>query len=568
MDGDMARGGLPSVDLGWDLVEAFATQPRERPADVNTGADMIAERLRRIGLTVTMHEPRLFLSLPGKASVSAGGRTFRGKPPAFSEAAPGGLTGPLLYVPGQAKEVMGSGPVDPDRYKGKIVVTEGMGLPMVLDALEKAGALGVVCVNPGERIHWGTASTIWGTPEVEDVGKLPGITSVAVSNADGLAIIAIAKAGGEATLFSELDVGWFPQKLPVVEIPGTVEPDQFVFVHGHYDSWDVGVGDNGTGNACMLELARLLHERRGELRRSVRLAWWPAHSTGRYGGSAWYLDAHAMDFAERCVVHMNCDSPGCIDATDYRDVVMMPEVRRAVSDVIHRVTGQTAHGKRPNRSSDYTFYNIGISAAFMASSMLTPEKMAERGITYRVGGCGGNLGWHAEDDTLDIADKSVLAKDTALYLEAVFAFATPEVLPVDWRDAVDDLMGHVDAYQSAAGARFDLGPARAALVHLRRRLDAFAVAQAAGRIPAKAANALVRDLARDLVPLNFAKKGPFVQDPAMNLPPIPVLGVAAELDRFDDHTIGFALTTLLRGRNHVEATARRAAGRIDAALGA
>jgi hypothetical protein len=568
MDGDMARGGLPSVDLGWDLVEAFATQPRERPADVNTGADMIAERLRRIGLTVTMHEPRLFLSLPGKASVSAGGRTFRGKPPAFSKAAPGGLTGPLLYVPGQAKEVMGSGPVDPDRYKGKIVVTEGMGLPMVLDALEKAGALGVVCVNPGERIHWGTASTIWGTPEVEDVGKLPGITSVAVSNADGLAIIAIAKAGGEATLFSELDVGWFPQKLPVVEIPGTVEPDQFVFVHGHYDSWDVGVGDNGTGNACMLELARLLHERRGELRRSVRLAWWPAHSTGRYGGSAWYLDAHAMDFAERCVVHMNCDSPGCIDATDYRDVVMMPEVRRAVSDVIHRVTGQTAHGKRPNRSSDYTFYNIGISAAFMASSMLTPEKMAERGITYRVGGCGGNLGWHAEDDTLDIADKGVLAKDTALYLEAVLAFATPEVLPVDWRDAVDDLMGHVDAYQAAAGARFDLGPARAALVHLRGRLDAFAAAQAAGRIPAKAANALVRDLARDLVPLNFAKKGPFVQDPAMNLPPIPVLGVAAELARFDDHTIGFALTTLLRGRNHVEATARRAAGRIDAALGA
>ena len=68
MDGDRAFGALPTVDLGWDLVTAFATQPREKPEDVNRGADMIAERLRRIGLTVTMHEPRLFLSLPGKAS--------------------------------------------------------------------------------------------------------------------------------------------------------------------------------------------------------------------------------------------------------------------------------------------------------------------------------------------------------------------------------------------------------------------------------------------------------------------------------------------------------------------
>jgi len=571
MDGDRAFGALPTVDLGWDLVTAFATQPREKPEDVNRGADMIAERLRRIGLTVTMHEPRLFLSLPGKASVSAGGRTFRGKPPAFSRAAPEGLSGPLLYVPGQSGDimgvVMGSGPVDPDRYRGKIVVTEGMGLPMVLDALEKAGARGVICVNPGERIHWGTASTVWGTPEVDDIARLPKITSVAVSNEDGREIIAMAKAGGEATLFSELTTGWFPQKLPVVEVPGTVEPDQFVFVHGHYDSWDVGVGDNGTGNACMLELARLLHERRGELRRSVRLAWWPAHSTGRYGGSAWYLDAHAMEFAERCVVHMNCDSPGCIDATDYRDVVMMPEMKRAVTDVIRRVTGQTAHGKRPNRSSDYTFYNIGISAAFMASSMLTPERMAERGIDYRVGGCGGNLGWHAEDDTLDIADRTVLAKDTALYFAAVMEFATAEVLPVDWRDGVDDLLGHVDGYQKTLGARFDLGPARAALVHLRERLEAFAAATAAGKVPAKEANALLRDLGRDLVPLNFARKGPFAQDPAMTLPPIPVLGVAAEIDRFGEDTIGFALTTLLRGRNHVEATARRATERVDRALG-
>jgi hypothetical protein len=40
-------------------------------------------------------------------------------------------------------------------------------------------------------------------------------------------------------------------------------------------------GSVTTGNACMVEIARVLWEQRKSLRRSVRLAWWPAHSTGR-----------------------------------------------------------------------------------------------------------------------------------------------------------------------------------------------------------------------------------------------------------------------------------------------
>jgi N-acetylated-alpha-linked acidic dipeptidase len=55
-----------------------------------------------------------------------------------------------------------------------------------------------------------------------------------------------------------VEEGWFDQVLPEVRIPGTAEPERFVLLHGHYDSWDVGVGDNATGDACMLEVARLL----------------------------------------------------------------------------------------------------------------------------------------------------------------------------------------------------------------------------------------------------------------------------------------------------------------------
>ena len=66
-----------------------------------------------------------------------------------------------------------------------------------------------------------------------------------------------------------------------------------MLVHGHYDSWDVGVGDNATGDATLLEIARVLWKNREKLKRSVRIAWWPGHSTGRYAGSTWFADTFA-----------------------------------------------------------------------------------------------------------------------------------------------------------------------------------------------------------------------------------------------------------------------------------
>jgi N-acetylated-alpha-linked acidic dipeptidase len=421
--------------------------------------------------------------------------------------------------------------------------------------------VGIIAVNPGDRIHWSTASTIWGTPGIEAVASLPKIPSAGVNRKDGAIILEAAHRGETATIRTELEQGWFAQKLPVVHIDGATESDRFVFLHGHYDSWQVGVGDNGTGNACMLEVARVLWQMRGKLRRSVRLAWWPGHSTGRYGGSTWYLDAHAADFSKRCIMQMNCDSPGCRWATDYSAITMMPETVEAVTALVERVTGQKPAPKRPNRSSDYTFYNVGISGAFMASSMMPGVEVEERG-WHRVGGCGGNIAWHTEDDTMEIADRGVLSKDIALYLEAVLTFANADVLPFDFRAAIKEISGTVGAYAKAAGNRLDLGSVMRALEEVAGKVGAFHKSVTEGKIPSRIANETMRKLSRALVPLNYARGGPYEQDPAVTLPPVPLLSIAADLDVYDKDSIGFALATLLRGRN----AALDAIDRADAAL--
>ena len=74
------------------------------------------------------------------------------------------------------------------KAKGKIAIIEGFALPNFTAGLEAAGAVGVIAVNPGERIHWGTVSTIWGTPEPEDLARLPRIPSAAVNRGDTMTI--------------------------------------------------------------------------------------------------------------------------------------------------------------------------------------------------------------------------------------------------------------------------------------------------------------------------------------------------------------------------------------------
>ena len=88
-----------SMDAPWALIEKFAVQHREKPDDANTGADMIADSLRRLDIPVVMYEPNLFLSLPISAEVRIGTQAFAAKPPAFCASVPEGVEGSLIYVP-------------------------------------------------------------------------------------------------------------------------------------------------------------------------------------------------------------------------------------------------------------------------------------------------------------------------------------------------------------------------------------------------------------------------------------------------------------------------------------
>ena len=546
-----------SKEIPWDLVTTFSTIVRESGTEGEwKAAQYIFDKLKGWGVDVTMHTPELLISVPRGAKLEVPGLgSVRAKTPAFS-ASTAGVEGEVVYIPAKKVEkiedMFSIGGATAD-LTGKIVITEGMAMPLRVRENEQHGAVAQIYVHPGQPIHEGICTTIWGTPTLSSLDRKPKTPIICVNNEDGRKIIELVKAGTlRVRLETKLDEGWVKCPLNSVWIEGTEEPEKFMLVHGHLDSWHEGIGDNTTGDAALLELARVFTKNKGKLRRSLRICWWPGHSQGRYAGSTWFADEFARDLARNCIAQLDIDSPGCRHATEYTDDVMwMREADTFCQDVIRDVTRKDSRGKRPIRAGDYSFNQIGLTSFFMLLSNIPAEKRLQLGHNYIVGGCGGNTAWHTEADTLEVADPKVLYTDLKIYVTAITRVLNANIFPFLQSHAAAEMLEQLEKYRSE---HLNLDDAIAAAQALKTALEAFELAALKARPSKRAAfNEAIMDMARILVPLNYARGERFDHDPAIHL------GIIPRLDRIPllpalatDHTRYRSLQTeMTREKNRV-----------------
>lgn len=565
-----------SLDVPWSVVEHFSSlvrssgSPQERQA-----FDTMVNHLKEWGVPHQLHEPEAFISIPLAASVAANGKTFRAKTPAMSvSTGDEPVTAELVYMPSDGGDRPGdvfSTGVDLENVdvQGKIVITEGLASPGKVFDVMNAGAVGGIYINPGEAIHEGICTTIWGTPDLGSMVRQPSIPVVAVNNSAGQELIDIARQGGKVSITTNLDTGWRHIPVLVAEIPGAELPDEFVLLDGHVDSWHVGVGDNATGDATMLELARVFWNNRSQLKRSLRICWWSGHSHGRYAGSTWFSDTFAIDLAENCVAQVNCDSPGCRWAETYDGLNAMSEAEPFVDTVVKQTTGITPQMERPHRAGDYSFNDIGITSFYMLSSSMSSELREEKGY-YAVGGCGANIEWHTEGDTMVIADRAILERDMKMYAGSVFRVLDAPLHPFDWTRATDEFRRHLNSFQQATGEDFDFSPSFDATNALESALEKFygQASQASNSHDlARRFNFVQRRLGRLLIPVNFSQMPMFFHDPALSVPPLPDLAPAVTMPavRDDVHLRGILRTQLKRGQNRLVWTLIQARELVESA---
>jgi hypothetical protein len=193
---------------------------------------------------------------------------------------------------------------------------------------------------------------------------------------------------------------------------------------------------------------------------------------------------------------------------------------------------------------------------------------AEKGY-YPVGGCGGNIAWHTEDDTLEIGNKDNLYRDIKVYAAAVLRVVNAAVPRFDFRLTLDSFEKTLGEYQQIAGDRFDFSPASADITALRKDLDAFyqqidgLTGADAGDPAAKAASAQLRQLARILVAVNYSRQGRFWQDPAETIQALPDFSLVKKLAgaKPGSHTANAGLVSMQRGLNRLR-WALRQAGKV------
>ncbi len=566
-----------SIDEPWALIERFTTLVRESSSeDEREAARYITARLEALGVPHTVYEPDLFLSVPISASVEVEDQRLRAKTPSMAVSTDEeGVTGEVVYVssnrPGGLDTLFHFSNGDEVDVRGKIVLTDGYAFPVAVRHYEERGAIAQIFINPGVDIHWGICTTIWGAPDLDSAPRQPKVPVAAINRPDGEALKTKAQAGRTVvTVRTQHKQGWFPCPVIVAEIEGCEEPERFLLVHGHYDSWDVGIGDNAVGDGTLLELARVFHNHRDRLARSMKIAWWPGHSTGRYAGSTWFADTFALELDRNCIAQVDIDSPGCRWATEYHDISWMTETEDFCVQAIHDITGKEAFGERPHQAGDYSFNNIGLSGFFMLFSTMPKALLEEKGY-YPVGGCGANIAWHTENDRLEIADKDHLMRDLRVYVATLQRVLNNAIHPFDFRKLGRAFSDTLNRYAEGIDGTVDFGPAFAALDHLQEALERLyqAVPGLANRPvsdPAvRAVNDVILELGRWLIPINYTRTGRFRTDPAVPIPPLPDLAPAQNLAATTGHERNVLRTHLLRGVNRVAWTFERAAKVIEAA---
>jgi hypothetical protein len=525
--------------------------------------DYIQDQLELLGFEVQRFESEALIGYPLRAALHILGHRPSELPAngySFSPSTgPEGVTGNLVYAgAGMPTDYAG---ID---VQGKIVLSDGLAMPAKARAASLAGALGQVHIND-EYIHEMCISPVWGTPTLESAPLLPNVPSIGVIGRDGALLKNLLASGPVSVrLVTEPYLAWTMIPTLTADLPGTAE-ERFVLFSGHVDSWHLGAMDNGTANATQLEVARLLAERRAELRRGIRLAFWSGHSHGRYASSAWYADSHWHDLHERCVCHVNIDSVGAKGASVLEEAPTMAETFSFGRQVMAEVSGTALEYKRISRSSDQSFWGHGIPTLFATLSE-QPRDESETGAAMAqllgAGARGGGLGWwwHTTEDTLDKIDFDNLVRDARVYAEALWRLCTLPRLPFDYAATADELAQTLARYHEAANGRLDLERTRQLALQLSRQLRGGALD---GLDPAEA-NATLIQLAHLLIPVNYTRSGPFEHDLALGTLPLPGLADAVTLGQLDPNrdVIRFLRTRLERERNRVEYALRTALRRL------
>lgn len=507
--------------------------------------------LKGFGYHTQLYYRDAYISLPIKSALSVNGTPFNSITHSMAVSTPAnGLEASFVYVGDDNYQ-------DDVSYNGKAVLVDGLATPGGVKKAQSKGASAAIFIN-AEYTHEMIVSTVWGNPTLENVNNYPAIPVASVTYQDGQKIKALLNDATESVLKLETEVLKEWRKIPtlIADFIFNEDTKDFLLFSGHIDSWHYGVMDNGSANATMLEVARVVSENKPDFKRNIRLAFWSGHSHGRYAGSALYVDENYEELYDHCLLHLNIDSVGGINSHVLTEGNTMAETKNLIGQSVKLIGNAEFEGARFGRAGDQSFWGPGIPSALMGLSEQAPmDTPAMRAFSKLFGGGkGGGFGWwwHTTEDTIDKIDPELLERDCKIYLSIVYDFCSADLIPVQQSKAVEEIIYVLRGYES----EFDFkGLLEGTFERLEKLFSAIKnIEQSVTENNeinkfAHDINAWNRLISRGLVPINYVDKDIFDHDPAMAQPPVPSIGNIirnSNLSSYEPHAI---YTTLRRRIN-------------------
>ncbi|MGC2508661.1 MAG: M20/M25/M40 family metallo-hydrolase [Candidatus Acidiferrales bacterium] len=165
--------------------------------------------------------------------------------------------------------------------------------PPIIDRAKKAGAAAIfwMATRPDLLLYRHTSALD---------GQLASVPQAIVAREDAERMARFLVSGQKVRVHFDMpnhvSSGSAEAENVVAEIRGRDNPDEFVLLGAHLDSWDLGTGalDDGCNVAMLIDAARVIHSSGSVPRRSIRFVLFTGEEQGMLGSRA-YVEAHETD---------------------------------------------------------------------------------------------------------------------------------------------------------------------------------------------------------------------------------------------------------------------------------
>ena len=295
----------------------------------------------------------------------------------------------------------------------------------------KHGSAGQIMMNFGDEqcdaYAFGSVKSAWGNPTPEALEhESPNLPCVSISRVDGLRLQTLCERGPvRVRIQCKTANGWHELTMTSGEF-GAEPGREFLLLGGHMDSWyGPQATDNASGDACILELARVFKQHEGELRRGLVTALWMGHETGTMISSTRFADVNWDRLRRSCVAYLQVDQPAIADSGLWHTASTEDIQSYSMRIARESIQNMPVRWGRQRKNGDSSFFGVGLAA--LAGEMMMSEEVTQRTAL-------ANLGWfhHSAHNTLDKVDRNLLAPHLEVYARWMWGLLTAPILPHEY----------------------------------------------------------------------------------------------------------------------------------------